>query len=114
MNKDVTTFIEHILNSIEKIESFSKDLTKKELSVDDLHQSAIIRKIEVIGEAVKNIPLSFRNKYPDIPWKDIAGMRDKLMHHYFGVNIDTVWKVIKDDLPKLKENILKIKKELEQ
>ncbi len=109
MKRDIGLFIEDILDSIRNIEEFSKKLNKDKFSTDILRQSAIIRQLEIIGEAVKNIPDSFREKYPNIAWKDIAGFRDVLSHSYFGVNLDRVWKIVEDDLPKLKEEIKKIK-----
>jgi len=109
MKRDIGLFIEDILNSIKNIEEFSKNINKEKFSKNNLRQSAIIRQLEIIGEAVKNIPNSFREKYPKIAWKDIAGFRDILSHAYFGVNIDRVWKIIESDLPKLKEEIDRIK-----
>ncbi len=109
MKRDIVLFIEDILNSIKNIEDFSKNLNKEKFSKDNLRQSAIIRQLEIIGEAVKNIPDSFRRKYPKIVWKDIAGFRDILSHAYFGVNLDRVWKIIENDLPKLKEEISRMK-----
>jgi len=109
MKRDVGLFIEDILNSIKNIEEFSKNLDKEKFSKDNLRQSAIIRQLEIIGEAVKNIPNSFREKHPKIVWKDIAGLRDILSHAYFGVNLDRVWRIIEADLPKLKEEISKIR-----
>jgi len=109
MKRDIGLFIEDILNSIKNIEEFSKNLDKEKFSKDNLRQSAIIRQLEIIGEAVKNIPDSFRKKYPKIVWKDIAGFRDVLSHAYFGVNLDRVWRIIEIDLPKLKEEIGRIK-----
>src|SRR3989338_10972852 len=109
MKRDIGLFIEDILNSIKHIENFSRNLDKDRFSKNNLRQSAIIRQLEIIGEAVKNIPNSFREKYPKIAWKDIAGLRDILSHAYFGVNLDRVWKIIEIDLPKLKEEIGKIK-----
>ena len=108
MKRDIGLFIEDILNSITNIEEFSKNLDKDKFSKDNLRQSAIIRQLEIIGEAVKNIPNPFREKYPKIDWKDIAGFRDILSHAYFGVNLDRVWKIIESDLPKLKDEIIKI------
>ena len=108
MKRDIGLFIEDILNSITNIEEFSKNLDKDKFSKNNLRQSAIIRQLEIIGEAVKNIPNSFREKYPKIAWKDIAGLRDILSHAYFGVNLDRVWKIIESDLPKLKEEIISI------
>jgi len=109
MKRDIGLFIEDIINSIKNIEEFSKSLDKEKFSKDNLRQSAIIRQLEIIGEAVKNIPNSFRETYPKIAWKDIAGFRDILSHAYFGVNLDRIWKIIETDLPKLKEEISKIK-----
>ena len=111
MNKDVLIFLKHILENINDIEEFSKGLSKAKLEKNKLRQKAIIRSLEVIGEAVKNIPLSFRHNYPKVEWNKIAGLRDKLIHHYFGVDLSTVWDVIKEDLPKLKKEILIIKEE---
>lgn len=111
--KDALVFIKHILENISDIEKFSKGASKKELKENSMRQKAIIKSIEIIGEAAKNIPGEIRRKYPLIPWKDVVGMRDKLIHHYFGVDLTTIWKVIKEDIPELKEEILKIKKDLE-
>jgi len=71
----------------------------------------VIRRIEIIGEAVKSIPPSIKNKYPDIPWKQISGMRDILIHEYFGVDLDLTWKVARKDILILKKKILRIKKQ---
>src|SRR3990167_7530800 len=108
MKRDVGLFIEDILNSLKNIEDFAKHLDKEKFSKDILRQSAIIRQLEIIGEAVKNVPNNFREKYPKIPWKDVAGFRDVLSHAYFGVNIDRVWNIVERDLPKLKEEVNKI------
>ena len=110
MKKDPLIFIKHILESIDKIEAFSKNLSKKTLSKNELKQYAIIRAIEVIGESVKNLPDSLKNKYPNIPWKEIAGTRDKMIHHYFGVDLNIVWDIISKEIPKLKEDIKDILK----
>jgi len=112
--KDDLIFLEHILESIYNIESFSKRLSKEFFLKNRLKQSAIIRELEIIGEAVKNISNEFRNKNPNIEWNKIAGFRDKMIHHYFGVSLERVWIVIKDDLPNLKNKILEIKKDLEK
>ncbi len=79
---------------------------------DSIVQDAVLRRLEIIGEAVKNVPDDFRAKYPDVPWRQIAGMRDVLIHAYFGVNLRRVWKVVKEDLPGLKLKILKILEEI--
>lgn len=112
MKKDVSIFIEHILESITNIEEFMEDVTKESFLKNKEKQSAVIRQVEIIGEAVKNIPESFRRKYSEVPWKDIAGMRDKLMHQYFGVDLDTVWKTCEEDIPHLKKKMLAIKESL--
>ncbi len=112
--KDDWVFIEHILESIDAIENFSKDLSKEELASNRLKQSAIVREIEIIGEAVKNISENLKKKYQEVMWKSIAGTRDKMIHHYFGVDLDIVWNIIYQDLPLLKKQIIEIKKKLKK
>ncbi len=109
MNRDINLFIQDISESIKDIKSFSERLTLEKFKSNKLKQNAIIRSLEIIGEAVKSIPDSFREKHPDIPWRKIAGFRDILSHAYFGVSMDRVWNIIEIDLPKLKEKIQKIK-----
>ena len=110
--KNDLVFIEHILESINAIEDFSKGIGKEELSSNRLKQSAIVREIEIIGEAVKNISQSLKDKYKEIEWAKIAGTRDKMIHHYFGVDLDIVLGIIKNDIPVLKDQIMEIKKYL--
>ena len=114
MIKNPTIFIQHILGSLDLIEYFMNNVTKAAFLNNEEKQSAVIRQIEIIGEAVKNLPQPFKEKYIEIPWEDIAGMRDKLMHHYFGVNLETVWQVVKKDLPVLKRKISSVKDSLEK
>lgn len=108
MKKDDLVFIEHILESIELIEEYAKGISEKEFLGNKKLQDAIIRRIEVIGEAAKNISFSFRNEYPKIQWQQMIGTRDKLTHHYFGVDLELTFKIIKKDLPELKEQIQNI------
>ena len=83
----------------------------KELKNDDKTVSAVVRKLEIIGEATKNIPDKIKEKYPMLPWKEMAKIRDKLIHGYFSVDFEIVWKVIKEELPLLKPEIRKILQE---
>ncbi len=105
MNKEPLIFIEHISESIEKIESYAKNLTKEKLTKDTKVQDAIIRRIEVIGEAAKNLPDGFKKWHPEVEWSEIIRTRDKITHHYFGVDLDIVWDIVKRDLPGLKKKI---------
>jgi uncharacterized protein with HEPN domain len=109
MKKDPLIFIEHVLESIENIESFMRNISKNDFLRNIEKQSAVIRQIEIIGEAIRNLPFEFKEKYPAIAWKEIAGMRDKLVHHYFGIDLNTIWNTVKEDIPLLKEELTKIK-----
>lgn len=111
MIKDATIFLKHILESIEKIEEYMKGKTKSEFVDNEQLQDAVIRRLEIIGEATKNISTSFRNKHPNIEWQGIAGLRDKLIHHYFGIDLDLTYKTIKEKVPELKEKIEEILEE---
>lgn len=105
-------YLNHILDAIEHIDSFSEEIDEQNFLYNDLVQSAVIRQLEIIGEAVKNLSPRLKRKNPKIPWKDIAGLRDKLIHVYFGVDLDLVWKIIQQDLPVLKQQVRKILKTL--
>lgn len=112
MGKDDLAFIEHALESIYAIEDFSKNLSKEGLFSNRLRQSAIIREIEVIGEAIKNISENLKNKHREIEWKEIVGTRDKMIHHYFGVDLNIIWDIIKKDILILEKQLKKIKEDL--
>jgi len=103
--KNPKIFLEDILESIIRIEKYVKGKTKKEFLDNYEKQDAIIKRLEIIGEAVKNISPGIKKKHPEIPWKDMAGMRDILVHEYFGVIMDRVWDTAKNDIPKLKKQI---------
>ena len=98
-------YLKDINASIESIEKFIQGMTFDQFLNDDKTSSAVIRKFEIIGEASKSIPEELKKKYPQIPWKDIAGMRDKLIHAYSKVDLSLVWKTIHKRLPELKSFI---------
>jgi len=112
MKRSLLLFLSDILENIKYIEKFSTGLTRKSLENNKLKESALVRCLEVIGEAVKNIPSSFREKYPEVQWQKIAGLRDIIIHAYFKVDLDITWNIIKKDLPILKKQIEKIVREL--
>jgi len=114
MKRTLNLFIENILENIKLIEESIKNLSKEEFISDKLIIDATIRRLEIIGEAVKNIPDSFRDKYDEISWKKIAGLRDIIIHAYFNIDLDTTWNIIKKDIPILKKQMEKIKKELKK
>ena len=103
--RDHSLFIIDILQAIERIESFIGGMDYDAFVEDDKTLSAVVRKLEIIGEAVKQLPVSFTQRYPTIPWKQIAGMRDKLIHFYFGVEPLLVWQTVQNRLPELKAAI---------
>ncbi len=114
MSKDNTAFLRHMLDAIELIENYLKDKSYKEFQSNRMLQDAVIREIEIIGEATKNLSADFRSKYSEIPWRQIAGMRDKLIHGYFGVDLAAVWDTATKDIPWLKEKLQEILKREER
>jgi len=104
-NRHWEDYIDDIADAIESIEEFIAGLEYEEFVRDKKTNFAVIRSLEVIGEATKNIPDSIRDKYSHVSWKDMAGTRDKIIHHYFGVDLKVVWKTITEDIPPLKAMI---------
>jgi uncharacterized protein with HEPN domain len=110
MIRNDLAYIEQILDCIRKINDFSTGLSLKEFKTNEMVQDAIIRNIEIIGEASKKISKDTKQTYYEIPWKEISGMRDKLIHDYLGVDVEVVWKTIKEDIPTLDRLIHNIDK----
>ena len=111
--KDYGDYLQDILDSINDTDDFVKGITFEAFLKDKKSINAVIRSIEVIGEASKKIPHSMRKDFPDIPWKKMAGMRDKLIHEYFGVDLEIIWEVIKTDLPSIKPLVIEAIDKLE-
>ncbi|SFM92446.1 HepT-like ribonuclease domain-containing protein [Methanolobus profundi] len=99
--KDDSVFLNHILDATEQIEEYTSEMSFEDFIEKRLVQDAVIRQLEIIGEATKNLSSNTTDKYPLIPWKEIAGMRDKLIHVYFGVDLEEVWNTAKKDIPEL-------------
>lgn len=112
MTRDMRLYIQDILESIEAIEEYVQFTTEEQFYRNRQVQDAVLRRLEIIGEAVKNLDEDFKNRYPEIPWKKIAGLRDVLIHEYFGVSLKRIWRVIKIDLVDLKFKISRIWEEI--
>lgn len=108
MKKDDTVFLRHILDAVNWIEEYTYGMDYEGFREAHLVQDGVIRQLEIIGEVTRNLSKEFRDLHADIPWKDMAGMRDKLTHQYFGVDIAAVWDTVTGDIPGLKGNVAKI------
>ena len=106
--RDVSLYLQDILDAMQASEKFVEGIGFEEFKEDDKTSSAVVRKFEIIGEASRQVPKEFRIKYPQIPWKEMAGMRDRLIHLYFGIKYELVWHTIKDVIPVVKPVILEI------
>ena len=111
MKRSLKDFLSDIDQNIERAIDFVKDLDFDQFCQDQKTLYAVVRAIEIIGEAVKNIPDEIREQYPEVPWSSVAKMRDKLAHQYFGINVKVVWDTVQNDLAELKPLIEKILRE---
>ena len=100
------------MDAVNDIESFVGNMTYEEFIKDRKTLNAVVRSIEIIGEASKNIPETMKAKYKELPWKQMTGMRDKLIHAYFGVDAETLWKAVKENIPPLKQSFEKMIEDL--
>jgi len=114
MKREIGDYIEDIIEAMNAAMEFVKDMSYDEFVKDTKTIYATIRSLEVIGEAIKNIPDDVRKRYQEIPWRKMAGMRDKVIHEYFGVRLERVWEAIKKDIPYLKPLFQKLLRELEE
>ena len=112
--RDFIIFLEDMADSVKKIEEYTKGISQKSFLGKEQIIDAVIRRFEIIGEASRHIPASFKRKYKDVEWKKIAGMRNVLIHEYFGVNKEKLWLTIKEDIPVLKVKLLEIFEEFKK
>lgn len=112
MKREIKDYLLDILEECDYLLKKAEGLEFGQLLKDEDLKRAVVRSLEVIGEAVKKIPEEFKERFKDVEWKDVAGMRDKLIHEYFGVDYEIVWKTLKEDVPLLKEVVGKILREI--
>lgn len=114
MKRDARLYLDDIVEAIQRIEEYSAHPGYDSFRKDKKSIDAIVRNFEIMGEAVNKIPSALRNKYSDIPWTEMLGMRNKLIHEYFGVDTQILWKTIKENVPQLKPRVRKMLQDLEQ
>ena len=108
MKRDDTVYLRHILDAIGLIKEYTRGMSENEFLGNSMAHDAVIRQIEIIGEAARNISDEFQEKHPKLPWAKMVGIRNKIIHEYFNINYAIVWDTIKDDLPILEKSIKKI------
>jgi uncharacterized protein with HEPN domain len=108
-NKDDLVYIKHIIDAIDKVESWTDGASLDDFSDDSgLLQSSVVRQLEIIGEATNKVSEEFKESYPEIPWRNIIGMRNRLIHEYMSIDIELTWGVVQQELPKLRQLLIRI------
>ncbi len=108
MPRDSEVYLQDILDAIDKVNGYRSGMTRDEFEADSKTVDAVLRNLEIIGEAVKGVPKSFREAHPGIEWRRIAGLRDVLIHHYYGVNMNIIWDILTNELPRLEKGVRNI------
>ena len=108
MKRDDTVYLRHILDAIESIEDYTRGMSENEFLSNSMAHDAVVRQIEIIGEAARNVSYEFQTKHSNLPWGKMTGIRNKIIHEYFNINYAIVWDTVNDDLPILKKSIKKI------
>lgn len=111
MSRDYNLYLQDIVNAADRIASYVKDMTRSEFEADQMRIDAVIRNLQIIGEAVKKIPDSIREDYPSVAWHNIAGLRNRVIHVYFNIDMDVIWDVVQSKLPPLRMQIQQLIKE---
>ncbi len=114
MTRSVLIVLEDMLESADQLRQYTADITFNEFAKNCMIQDAVVRRLEIIGEAAKGVPDEFRKKYPDVPWRDVAGARDILIHEYFRVDLELAWDMVKKDVPAFSTRIAQILSDLQQ